>query len=91
MIWTEEEKSDRAIETMLNPKGKSCFNCNWGEGSINPEDKRSDWTTCGHHHQNFSVKSLCSYWTNPKDPRLKEYRERRREEIRIKYSTNDPK
>lgn len=83
MIWTEDENSFRAIDTMQEPKGKSCKNCQWGDANVKPED-RTDWTTCGHHHQNFKVTSLCAYWTNPNDPRLKLYHKKRKEELREK-------
>ena len=84
MIWTEEENSIRSIDTMSEPKGKTCLNCHWGEGSVKPEDRDQEWTVCGHHHQCFSIESLCAYWTNPKDPRLKHYIKKRQEEMKLR-------
>ena len=80
MIWADKETFFRAMDTMLDPEGKSCANCQWGDAKVKPED-RTDWTTCGHHHQNFKVNSLCSYWTNPNDPRLEIYFNRRKSEL----------
>ncbi len=82
MNWTEEENIDREMNTMLNPKGKSCANCNWGEGNIEPKERDYEWTTCGHHHQNFKVDSLCAYWTDPNDPMLKIYLQKKYKKLR---------
>ena len=70
-IWTEEENENRAMDTMKNPTGKRCGNCHWGG-----EEKGDNWTTCGHHIENFHVTSICTYWTSPNDKHLKAYHEK---------------
>jgi hypothetical protein len=85
MIWTEEENDLRTFDNMMNPDGKSCQNCQWGNGGMlegSEEDK--EWVTCGHHHENFKKEMMCAYWTDPKDPRLKAYFEKRRKEMKAK-------
>lgn len=79
MIWTEQENELRQIENIMNPKGKRCGNCQWGKA-----DKGQKITTCGYHIQNFSINSFCDYWTNPKDPKLLAYYERRKKELKAK-------
>lgn len=65
MIWTEEENSIRQMENLLNPKGKSCMNCQWSSA-----EKGEKITTCSYHLETFSTDSFCSYWTDPKDPEV---------------------
>ena len=72
MIWTDYEDTFRAMDTMTEPGGKSCANCHWGDADIK-EDNPNGWTVCGHHCENFKTESLCAYWTDPNDPKLKEY------------------
>ena len=76
MIWTEEENENRELQNILNPKGKYCSNCHWG--NTQPGD---DFATCGHHIQNFSIGSFCGAWTDPKDPKLREYIKARKDKL----------
>lgn len=69
MEFTEEQNDDRAMDNMLNPEGKSCRNCQWGAAAYN-NDELSDFITCGTHHQNFLITSMCAYWTSTDDPIL---------------------
>lgn len=79
MIWTEEENDIRGLENMINRKGKSCGNCNWGACGD------SEFVTCGHHLQNFTKTSFCDYWTDPSDPKLIAHNNKVRDELRKKY------
>lgn len=78
-IWTDEQNDIRELDNMLSPKGKYCKNCQWGTA-----EKGMEFTTCGHHLQNFSVNSFCAYWTDPQDKYLLAYFGRRKAEIRKK-------
>ena len=79
MIWTSEENEIREIDNLMNPKGKSCMNCYWSNA-----DKGEKITTCGHHLQNFSTNSFCSYWTSKNDSKVKAYFDRCRKELKDK-------
>lgn len=79
MIWTEEENDIRQIKNLMNPKGKSCINCHWS--NANKGDKI---TTCGHHFQNFTTNSFCSYWTSNNDLNVKSYFDKRKKELSTK-------
>ena len=80
-MFTEEEEELRHINNMMNPEGKSCLNCQWGNAQAS-----EDFSTCGRHLDNFSADSMCSSWTDPKDPRIQAYYNRRREELKQKAS-----
>jgi hypothetical protein len=80
-IWTEEENEIRVLENLMTPKGKSCMNCQWSNAN-----KGDEFTTCGHHVENFSVTSFCGYWTDLKDPKVKAYNDFRINEIKDKHS-----
>ena len=83
MIWTEEENEIRQLDNMFNSKGKSCKSCNWCNW-----EKGQDFFTCGHHIENFTPNSFCTYWTDPKDPKLLAYFEERKKELKIKLKKN---
>lgn len=83
MIWTEEENDIRELENMINRKGKSCSNCNWGAGGD------TGFVTCGHHLNNFTNDSFCSYWTNPDDPKLREYYDKMRDNLKKQNETSE--
>ena len=76
MIWTEEENESRQLDNLMNPEGKSCGNCQWSNSK-----KSEKITTCGHHLQNFTTNSFCAYWTNPNDPKLKAYIDKRKTQL----------
>jgi len=82
MIWTEEENQDRELENMLNYNGQTCKTCNWSGYNFG-----DTFITCGYHHHNFSSKSYCSYWTDPNDPKLLEYQEKRNAELKRKLKS----
>lgn len=77
MIWTEEENDIRQFENIMNPKGKSCRNCQWSNA-----DKNENMTTCGHHIQNFSTNSFCGYWTSKNNLKVKAYFSKRKKELK---------
>jgi len=79
MIWTEEEDQLRQIDNLLDAKGKSCKGCNWSG-----YEEGNEFITCGHHLQNFTPGSFCAYWTDPNNPKLKAYWEKRKKELRAK-------
>lgn len=79
MIWTEEENEIRQIENMINYQGQTCKGCQWS--NWRPGDR---FFTCGHHLDNFTPDSWCSYWTDPKDPKLLEHMHRRREDLKAR-------
>lgn len=76
MIWTEEENEIRQFENIVDPTGKTCANCQWSNGD--GEDKI---ITCGHHIDNFSANSFCSYWTDRNDPKVKAYFQSRKAQL----------
>ena len=80
MIWTDKENMIRVASTMANHKGKSCANCHWGDANLK-EENITGWTVCGHHTELFKVTSLCTYWTDTNDPRLKSYFKNRKKEL----------
>jgi hypothetical protein len=80
-IWTEDEDDLRQLDNLMNPKGKTCKNCQWSN-----YEKGDKTITCGHHIQNFSTNSFCAYWTNPKDSKLIAYFEKKKEQIRVKLT-----
>ena len=79
MIWTEEENEIRKFENMINSKGKNCANCQW---SI--YEKGDEMTICGHHIENFSINSFCTYWTAKDDPKVKAYMDKRKRALKVK-------
>lgn len=81
-IWTDDENLARGLDTMMNSKGKSCENCLWA----NKVSGNTGWITCGYHHHNFVNNSLCTYWTHPNSRRVKEYREKRKKELKKKLN-----
>ena len=81
-MFTEEEETTRTLSNMFDHKGKSCKGCHWSG-----YEKGDEFITCGHHIENFTQSSFCSYWTDPCDPRIKEYHTKRMEEINLKYKS----
>lgn len=79
MIWTDDENIERGFDTMMSSKGKSCKNCFWAMKG------ETDWVTCGHHHDNFKINSLCGYWTAMDDEKVKLYFEKRRSDLKQKF------
>ena len=80
MIWTEEENDMRTMDNLMDMKGKKCMNCQWSNA-----DKGDTITTCGHHHENFSVNSFCGYWTSKSDPKVKAYRDKIKKEFKARF------
>lgn len=82
-IWTEDEGMLREMDNMINSKGKSCSNCQWGMPG-------EEWVTCGHHSSNFKADNMCCYWTNPEDPKLLAYQKRQKDRMlkKLKFSCN---
>ncbi|NET30678.1 MAG: hypothetical protein F6K19_01570 [Cyanothece sp. SIO1E1] len=78
MQRTEEQEIEHTLMVMANPEGKSCGNCQWGGHG----QGETGFITCGVHHENFTVNSLCTYWQDPNDPELLAYFEKRKEEVR---------
>ena len=81
MIWTKQENEERELNNMLNHKGETCKTCQWcnyEEGEL--------FFTCGYHIQNFTPTSWCSYHTDPKDPKLLAYNERRKSTITKRFN-----
>lgn len=79
-IWTEDENDERTFQNMVNHKDKSCLTCYWGM-----TDEISDFVTCGHHHENFTKNSFCSFHTEKNDKNLKAYQQKRQTEFKAKY------
>lgn len=78
MIWTKKENDIREIKNMLNYSGETCKDCQW----CNHSDG-NNFFTCGHHLENFTPSSWCSYWTSKTDPKVKKYLEKRKKVIHI--------
>lgn len=84
IMFTEEYNDNRHMDNLLNPKGKSCFSCQWGCQGDN--ESKSEFITCGHHHENFSINSFCAFWTSPRDKELLRYKKEMRYYLKQKYS-----
>lgn len=76
-IWTEEEDEIRQIDNLINYDGETCKGCQWSNW------KKGDlFFTCGHHLDNFTPDSYCSYWTDPKDSKFLAYMDGRKKELK---------
>lgn len=81
MIWTEEENENRRLDNLFNRSDKSCKSCQWCNWN-----GKDEFFTCGHHYANFTPDSFCCYWTDPKDPKLLSYYEKRKKELQAKMN-----
>ena len=75
VFWSEDKVMVRSVDNMINHNGRSCKNCFYGQGYDN------DFTTCGLHHVNFRINSLCDNWVSLDDPEHKEYLERKKQQV----------
>lgn len=78
-IWTAEENEIRKIENMFDHTDETCKTCQWSN-----HEKGKKFFTCGHHIENFTHNSWCSYHTPKNDPKLLAYYEKMKNEIRKK-------